>query len=45
MGIADILNESVEVDAGGGMNAEVFDAQPLKGYLIPERFGIAKAMP
>jgi len=26
------------------MNAEVFDARPLKGYLTPEIFGIAEAM-
>jgi hypothetical protein len=31
MGIASILIESVEVDAGRGINADVFAAQPLKG--------------
>jgi hypothetical protein len=28
-----------------GTNAEVFDVRPLKGQLISENFGIAKAMP
>src|SRR5713226_5548525 len=45
IGIADILIENVEADAeGGGMNAEVFDAETLKGHLISETFGIAEAM-
>jgi len=30
---------------GGGMNAEVFAAQTLKGHLISGNFGIAEAMP
>jgi hypothetical protein len=44
IGIADILNEKVEVDAErGGMNGEAFDAETLKGHLS-ENFGVAKAM-
>jgi hypothetical protein len=45
MGIADILNESVEVDGEGWHEGEGFDAQLLKGHLISEDFGIAKAIP
>jgi hypothetical protein len=45
IGIADILIENVEADSeGGGMDAVVFDAETLKGHLISENFGIAKAM-
>src|SRR6266852_7797527 len=46
IGIADILIESVEGDAeGGGINAEAFAAQTLRGHLISENFVSAKAMP
>ena len=44
VGIADILIERGEADVGG-MNADVVDVRSLKGQLISEDFGIAKAMP